>query len=110
MKKIIYSVIIGLLVITSCTGIKTLSTGSENESYLNFIGKPMDYRGGVDVTLDDKSTFKADVNKDDSDHPKGKVYSIANGKHIITVSYNQKIIYKQQIFVSSQETKKIMLP
>jgi hypothetical protein len=29
---------------------------------------------------------------------------------MITVSYNNNVIFKKQIFVSAQETKKIMLP
>jgi len=110
MKKIILAFTIGLMFLTSCTGVKTLSTGLENETYLEFIGKPVDYKGGVDVNIDDKSTFKADVNKDHANRPKGKVYAISTGTHIITVSYNNIVIFKKKIFVSAQETKKIILP
>ena len=66
--------------------------------------------GGVDVNLDNKNTFKGEVNKDHADRPKGKVFAIATGNHSLTVSYNSKVIYKKQIFVSSQETKRIILP
>ena len=70
----------------------------------------MDYLGGIDVTVDDGNKFKAKVIKDNTDRPKGNVYSIKNGKHIVIISYEGKIIYQQQIFVSPQETKKIKLP
>jgi hypothetical protein len=110
MKKIIYTIVIGLIFLTGCTGLKTTSTGLENEAFLEFIGTSSNYTGGVDVNLDDKNTFKGEVNKDHADRPKGKVYAISTGNHTITVSYNSKIIFKKQIFVSSQETKKIMLP
>ena len=110
MKKILFVIAIGLIFLTGCTGAKTLSTGLENESYLEFIGKPSNYNGGVDVNIDDKSTFKAEVNKDHADRPKGTVYAISTGTHIVTVSYNNNVIFKKQLFVSAQETKKILLP
>ena len=98
MKTILFVMAIGLIFLTGCTGVKTLSTGLENESFLEFIGKPSNYSGGVDVNIDDKSTFKADVNKDHADRPKGKVYAISTGTHIVTVSYNNNVIFKKQIF------------
>ena len=115
MKKIFLIIAIGLLFLTGCGGIKTLSTGLENESFLEFIGKPSHYSGGVVVNIDDKSTFKAKVKKDHAERPKtkrlkGKVYAIPTGTHTITVSYNNTDIFKKQIFVSAQETKKIILP
>lgn len=110
MKNIIYIIAIGLVLLSSCTGVKTLSTGLENEAFMEFIGKPNNYSGGVNVNIDDKSTFTAEVNKDHSDRPKGKVYAISTGAHIVTVSYNNIVIFKKQIFVSAQETKKIFLP
>jgi hypothetical protein len=110
MKKILFIIAIGLVVLTGCTGVKTLSTGLENEAFLEFIGKPSNYSGGVDINIDEKSTFKAKVNKDHADRPKGEVYAISTGVHVVTVSYNNIVIFKKQIFVSAQETKKIILP
>ena len=109
MKKTFFIITIGLLFLTGC-GIKTVSTGLENESFLEFIGKPSRYFGGVDINVDDKSTFKAQVKKDHAKRLKSKVYAIPTGTHTITVSYNNTVIFKKQIFVSAQETKKIMLP
>jgi len=110
MKKILFIVAIGLAFLTSCTGVKTVATGLENETFLEFLGNPSNYKGGVDVNIDDKITFKAEVNKDHADRPKGSVYAISTGTHTVTVSYNSKVVYKKQIFVSAQETKKILLP
>jgi hypothetical protein len=107
-RKLIIA-ITGLLILSGCTGVKTLSTGLENEAFLEFVGNPNYYLGGVTVTVDDKTTFVADVNKDHADRPKGKVYAISTGTHTITVSYNKQVIYSKQIFVSSQETKRIFL-
>lgn len=110
MKKIIFVITIGLIILTGCTGVKTVSTGLENESFLEFVGNPDSYPGGVDVNIDDKSIFKAEVNKDHTDRPKGKIYAISTGAHMVTVSYDNNVIFKKQIFVSAQETKKIILP
>lgn len=110
MKKILFVIAIGLIFLTGCTGVKTLTKGLENESFLEFIGKSSNYNGGVDVNIDDKSTFKSEVNKDHTDRPKGNVYAISTGTHVVTVSYNNNLIFKKKIFVSAQETKKIMLP
>ncbi len=110
MKKLIYILTIWLLVITGCTGVKTLSKGLENESYIEIIGKPGIYSGGVDVTIDETTSFKTKVNKGKAQRPKGNVYAISTGKHVVTVKYNNEIIYSKQIFVSSQETKQIVLP
>ena len=64
----------------------------------------------LDVIIDDKTTFKAEVNKANAKRPKGSVYAISTGKHLVTIKYNNEIIYSKQIFVSAQETKQIILP
>jgi hypothetical protein len=109
MKNIFLIIAISLTFLTSCSGTKTVTKGLENQSFLEFIGNPSNYKGVVDVNIDDKTTFKARVNKDHSDRPKGNVYAISTGVHVITVTYNNNIIFKKQIFVSAQETKKIIL-
>jgi hypothetical protein len=109
MKKMIKALAIAFIFLMSCTGIKTSSSGLENESFLEIIGTPDSYSGGVDVNIDDKTNFKADVNKDHADRPKGKVYAISTGTHVVTVTHNGQVIYKKQIFISAQETKKIVL-
>lgn len=110
MKKTFSIIAIGLVLLTGCTGVKTVSNGLENESFLEFIGKPSNYTGGVEVILDDKSNFNAEVNNDNTGRIKTKVYAISTGKHIISISYKNNVIVKKQIFVSAQETKKIKLP
>jgi hypothetical protein len=109
--KILLATLTGLFLLSGCTGVKTLSTGLENEAFLEFIGTPNKYIDKtVAVTLDDYNTFLATVKKDHDKRPKGEVYAISTGKHTVSVSYNDQIIYQKQIFVSAQETKKIILP
>jgi bacillopeptidase F (M6 metalloprotease family) len=110
MKKVLYVMTISLMVLVGCKGVKTLSTGLENESYLLFIGKPGNYSNGLDVNIDGKTMFKAKVNKDQFKPSRDRIYGITTGSHAITVLYNDKIIFKEQIFVSTQETRKIVLP
>ena len=108
MKNLIIA--ISLILLTGCGGIKTSSSGSEKESLLEFIGNPHNYSGGVQVTIDNKNTFNAEVFNDKTDHVKGKVYAITTGQHAISVTYKNNIIFKKQIFLSTQETRKILLP
>lgn len=87
-----------------------MSTGLENDSYLEFIGLPGNYSGGVDVVVDDSNNFNALVHKDIARKVKGEIYAISSGAHKISVSYKGKLLFQKQIFVSAQETKKIELP
>ncbi len=110
MKKILFVFAIGLMLLAGCRGLKTVSNGLENEAFLEFLGDPGSYKGGVNVTLDDKTTFLAEVYKDKRTRTKGQVYAIPTGTHTVSVSYNGKTLVKKQIFVSAQESKKITLP
>ncbi len=109
MKNSVFIIAIGLLIITGCTGVRTVTKGLENQSFIEFIGNPGEYSGGVDVTIDETTTFKAEVNKANAKRPKGSVYAVSTGKHVVTVKYNNEVIYSKQIFVSAQETKQIVL-
>lgn len=110
MKKLILIVTVFSLFLSGCTGVKSTSSGLENEAFLEFIGDPDNYKNGVDVVINDNPNFTANVYKDHKKRPKGIVYAIPTGKHLISISYENNVIYKKQIFVSAQETKKIMLP
>ena len=114
MKKQLYfaiSLAFFILFAASCTGIKTTAKGLENEAFIEFVGNPKNYKNGLEVNIDDKINFKAEVNKSNAKNPnKGKVYAISTGKHIITVSYENSVLYQKQIFISAQETKSIVLP
>ena len=110
MKRAFSILAISLLLLTGCTSVKTVSTGLENESFLEFIGNPTSYSGGVDVIVDNKINFNAEVGNNHASRVKGKVYAIPTGKHIISISYKNNVIVQKQIFVSAQETKKLLLP
>jgi hypothetical protein len=109
MKKL-YFITIFSTILFSCGGIKTMSSGLDNESYLEFVGKPNDYSDGLEVVVDGKINFKAEVNKNKTTKIKGQVYAISTGTHTLSVSYKSQVLYNKQIFISSQETKKIILP
>ncbi|MFD0976282.1 hypothetical protein [Salinimicrobium gaetbulicola] len=108
MRKLILLFIVLLSV--GCTGVKTTTSGLENEAFLVFLGNPENYDSGVEVSIDGKTSFSAEVQKNHADRPKGKVYAISTGQHLVSVAHNNEIIYQKRIFVSAQETKKIILP
>lgn len=108
MKKLL--LLFSVILAVGCTGVKTTTSGLENEAFLVFLGTPENYDSGVEVNIDGKTTFSAEVQKKHNDRPKGKVYAISPGQHLVSVSHNNEIIYQKRIFVSTQETKKITLP
>ena len=110
MKKLIYIVVLCLPLFIGCKSVKSESGGVDNSAFLKFVGEPNSYSNGVEVKIDDKASFIAKVNKDKFRPSKEKVYSLTPGKHEMVVTNNGTIIIKQQIFISIQETKKIILP
>ncbi|WP_395050769.1 hypothetical protein [Flavobacterium sp.] len=110
MKNIHYLIALLFLALASCGGTKTSFQGLANESYLEFLGNPNDYSKGVEVVIDDKAPFQAKVYKDKTGRMLGEVYSISTGNHILKVYYENKMIFNKQIFISAQESKKIILP
>lgn len=108
MRKWIF--LMTVFISVGCTGVKTTTSGMENEAFLVFVGNPQSYESGVEVSIDDSATFSAEVQKNHADRPQGKVYAISTGQHLVSVAHNNKIIYQKRIFVSAQETKKIILP
>lgn len=110
MKNKYYLIALLFLLLTSCGGTKTSYQGLSNESYLEFVGDPNNYSNGVEVIVDDKTPFQAKVYKDKIGRMRGEVYAIATGKHTLKVYHENKMIYNKQLFISAQESKKIILP
>ena len=108
MRKLI--LLLAVFSAVGCTGVKTTTSGLENEAFLVFLGDPASYKSGVEVNIDDNTSFSAEVQKNHSNRPRGKVYAISTGPHVVSVVHNGEMIYQKQIFVSAQETKKIILP
>lgn len=110
MRNFISIVVFCLFLMTGCTGVKSTTQGLENQSFLELVGTPRSYSNGVEVLVDKGTPFKAEVHKAGKKRPKGSVYAIPTGKHVVTVKYKGKVIYSRQIFVSAQETKLVVLP
>lgn len=110
MKKSCLVLVVLMFILNSCGGTKTSFQGLENESYLEFLGNPGNYTDGVDVIVDDKPSFRAKVYKDKVGRMRGEIYTIKTGRHKLKVKYQNKLIINKEIFISSQESKKIVLP
>ena len=111
MRYLVYVLITSLFLLSfGCTGIKSETKSLENQAMLVFVGKPWKYRKGIDVSIDDEINFTGEVVKPNKDRPKGEVYAIPTGSHLLVVSYMGETIYKKNIFISAQETRKIYLP
>ncbi len=97
------------VVMIGCTGVKSVSRGLENESYLEFTGDPAAYSGGVQVTINDTIHFTATITKTRASVSIPK-YAVKPGKQWVSVRYNDKLIFSKQLFLSTQETRIIELP
>ncbi len=117
--KIFYALftLLFLFSLNSCTGVKTVSVGLENESFISFYSSESSIKN-VEVSLvknGKKTLFTAKVNKmkrnstNFEKRASGKVYSISTGSHELRVSNNDNIIYSKKIFIGNQETKIIKL-
>ncbi len=110
MKNLLAILAIGIALFSSCKGVKSASAGLDSQSFLVLLGNTSNYQEGVEVIIDDKPSFTATVNKTNFKPSRDKVYGINPGTHKVTIKSAGKVIYKQDIFVSTQETKKITLP
>jgi len=109
MKKFLFATSL-IFLLLGCAGTKSTHGGLENEAFLDIVGTQRNYVGGVTVILDDKASFTAKVNDPASNTPRGSTYAIEAGQRTVVVQYNGNELYRKQIFVSAQETRRIALP
>ncbi|MCL1937208.1 MAG: hypothetical protein FWF52_02290 [Candidatus Azobacteroides sp.] len=99
------------LIFAGCkVGSTTEAKGLENESYLQFVQGQEKYNGGVDVYVDNTASFKAKVDKVNSRTVRGNVYTIKSGTRHLKIAYKGQTLYEKDVFLSSRETKQILLP
>jgi len=109
MKKLALLFVL-LICVSSCGITKSSASGVPNQAFLSFAGTASLYPNGVEVILDNNTRFNAKVHKNRSKIKHVKVYGISTGKHKVSVLNNGKTLYEKVIFLSSQQTKKIILP
>jgi len=99
------------LVLTGCSvGRMTQTYGKADRAFLTFVSS---HSGGgwVHVEVDHAIAFKAKVFREKKHAIKGKKYAIRPGKHRVAVyTKSGHRVYDRIIFVSTRETKKIVLP
>jgi hypothetical protein len=126
MKKIVLSLSI-VLCVAACTGIKSTSTGIENQCFLSFFSPTMltdgEYDNEVTVYLKPQGgsvvappPFQAKVNRvllnstKKQKRPAGTVYGVKTGVYMVKVVWRDKIIYHKKLLLANQETRIIELP
>ncbi len=111
MKKTVFAfAALALMLVSGCKAPVAQQGGKEDMAYLLFVS-PSQYAGDVvQVSIDDETTFNAEVVKEKKAKRKGSQYGIATGNRSIKVTSQGKVLYQKKIFVSAQEVKQIMLP
>jgi predicted small secreted protein len=108
-----------LLILLSCLtfagcklGVYTTEGGKSDVAYLSFTSSKIYAGKTVNVTLDNKTTFTAKVEREFKANSKfnGSVYSIGLGNRNVKVEYEGTVIYQKDIFVTTQQNKIINLP
>lgn len=84
-------------------------SGKEDVAYLLFISDK-EYAGKTITVNIDNISFDAKVVKAKKANRRGTQYGVGTGNKSITVKCNGKTLYSKRIFLSSQETKQIILP
>lgn len=110
MKKTAFAFAALALVMSGCKAPVAQQGGKENIAYLLFVS-PSQYSGQtVQVSVDDATTFNAEVIKEKKAKRKGRQYGVATGTRSIKVSSQGKVLYQKKLFLSAQEVKQILLP
>jgi|GEM_PF-1065084 len=111
-----------VLFLNGCTSTKSAAYGLEDEGYIQFMGNLNNeltlfdtsknyYNDGITVCIDNKQTFKAEVNDIAKKKIKNtKTYAVPSGHHTLQISHNGKEILVKEIFVADQDIRIVELP
>lgn len=112
--KLVFRLLCGFMlasVLWSCkTGVYASQYGKEDMAYISIMSST--YSGKtVEVVVDGTTTFHVKVvkMKQDAEKRTGDLYGIRTGKRHVIVKYKGTILYEKDIFVSSQQSKNIIL-
>lgn len=104
--------LLSLFAFNSCkTGVYATEHGKDDIAFVCFYSSGIYANKTIDVVIDKDTAFSTKVvkAKQDGEKRKGELYGIKTGKRHICVSYNGNIIYEKDIYVTSQQTKEIIL-
>ena len=85
-------------------------SGIDDIAHLLFVSSGNRPSYEVLVTIDGKTTFSANTVKAKESSHKGEQYVVRTGKRELRVVEGEKVLYKKSIFLSTGETKEILLP
>mgnify|MGYP004449701671 CR=1 FL=1 len=113
MKHLLLCAIVIIFVgLTSCkTGNFAAAGGQEEQAYICLVSSDRLANKEVQVRIDDNTPFKAKVQraKQNTEKHNGQLYGILPGRRHVEISYNGQVVYSQEVFISSQQTKTINL-
>lgn len=108
-NKLVFIAIAVLLVGCKANYPVAQQSGKEDIAYLLFVSSG-EYTGKtVTVDIDGTTHFDAKVVKLRKANRRGTQYGVSTGRKSITVKCDGRTLYNKQIFLSSQETKQILL-
>lgn len=99
-------------VTTSCkTGVVASQHGLDDVAYIALASSSTYANKVVTVVVDNDTRFDAKVTKakQNQEKRKGDLYGIKTGKRHVQVYYKGQVVFEKDIFVTSQQTKEIIL-
>ncbi len=111
MKKILFLISLPLL-LAGCRAHLPVAQqgGKENMAYLLFVSDKTYAGQTVQVSLDENTTFDAQVVKQRKAARRGTQYGVGTGVRRMKVMSGGRVIYQKNLYLSSQEVKQIVLP
>ncbi len=115
MKKyilIVAGIIIASLAFCGCkTGVFTTEGGKEDVGYLQIFSSGDLANQNVSVLIDNTTKFDAKVikAKQSTEKHNGQTYGIKTGTRHVRIQYKGNTIYEKDIFITSRQTKSIIL-
>ncbi|MCL1938539.1 MAG: hypothetical protein FWF52_09125 [Candidatus Azobacteroides sp.] len=113
MNKYLFLLLVPLFFLTACRTEKTTAIKkTEQKSYLQFIQNQRKYSGVVHVYIDDKTPFKARVDRmrKTGTRTKGNIYTVKSGAHHLKIVYKKKVVFERNVVLIPQQTREIHLP
>lgn len=113
MKKSVLKVFALFLLTMMCNCARmpvSQETGIDNVAHLLFVSSGNRSTYDVKVALDDGTFFTARTIKAKTSSRKGTQYAVRTGRRKLKVMEGNTVLYEKEIFLSTGETKEILLP
>lgn len=110
MKRFLILLILPLLIGCKANYPVAQQSGKEDMAFLLFISSDLYAGKNVEVIIDDKAPFEAEVVKAKKSNRSGTQYGISTGAHSLKVIYNGETLYEKKYLHQLKKLNKLYYP